>query len=282
MKKTSLISLAIVFVIGTLGLNVLFKPRPEEKNVEQLSEYMHNSYWWRGKYPPNIDIVLLDGTHFRLSEHVGKKIIILNFFTTWCGPCKEEMPELSAYYSKHSTDHLAFIGINVDEKPDLVKQFVSEVRPTFPVGIDNNGTFSDSLGIKSYPTTIVIGMDGKISLYEVGSIANAEVVFDPILKENLNKLQQHLVIDSTVYLRKLSHQPKPTAFDTDNTKTKITLSGDALKFAERMHCPSCSKSLVQCTCNFCDDVKAKLSTMDLKDKKDEQILKDLFLTGEKP
>jgi thiol-disulfide isomerase/thioredoxin len=280
MKKPLLLSLSISLVICMLLINAFFKPKPEEKDVKQLSEYMYNTYWWQGKYPPNFDLLLMDGTRFRLSEQIGKKVVILNFFTTWCEPCREETPELSAYYSKQTVEYLTFIGINVNEKPDLVKQYLSDLRPSFPVGIDNNSIISDQFNVKSYPTTIVIGLDGKIALYEVGGIANAEVVFDPIIAANRDNIRKHLVIDSTAYFREFANQPKPITPDTEVEKAKIQMAGDALKFAERMHCPSCGKSLVKCTCNFCDDVKLKLKTMDFKDKKDEQILKDLFLTGE--
>ena len=282
MKKPLLLSLAMMFIVGLLVLNAFFKPKPGEKDVKQLSEYMYNSYWWQGKYPPDFNIPLTDGTHFRLSEQIGKKVIILNFFTTWCESCKEETPELSAYYAKQSTEYLTFIGINVNEKPDLVKQYLSDLRPSFPVGIDNNSIISDQFNVKSYPTTIVIGVDGKIALYEVGSIANAEVVFDPIIAANRDNIRKHLGIDSIAYLREFAKQPKPKSIDTEFENSNVQLDGDALKFAERMHCPSCGKSLVNCTCNFCDDVKLKLKIMDFKDKTDEQILKDLFLPGEHP
>jgi thiol-disulfide isomerase/thioredoxin len=232
--------------------------------------------WWQDKHAPDFEVTALNNKQIRLSDYIGKKVIILNFFTTWCGPCRAELPELIAYYKKHEAENLVMIGINADEKKDLVDRFVAEQKISFPVGIDTNDVITAKYRVKSYPTTVFIGADGKVALYQIGQIDNADVVFESLFRLNQDIIKKGKGIDPAVYLQMPKAQPELSP-KKEICKPKVVLQGDAKAFAARLKCPSCKKSLSDCSCCFCESVQQELSKMDVTNKTDEQILKQLFL-----
>lgn len=139
----------------------------------------------QGKAVPDFVLELLDGRRFRLSAHIGKKVIILNFFATWCGPCKKELSELISFYEKRSNEPLLVIGIDGGESREKVERFVSRYGITFPVGIDGNGEVQESYGVRSFPTTVLIGSDGAVQMFHIGPIRNAERTLGPLFEKSL-------------------------------------------------------------------------------------------------
>lgn len=276
MSNKTLLVVIIALTVITVCVQWAIKEKPSEDRVADISNYIRDTTWWQGKYAPPLELTLLDGSTLKLADHVGKKIIILNFFTTWCEPCRMEIPELNSYYQKRQTNDLMMIGINVEEKVDLVKQFTRNQKISFTVGIDTRGEIAKRYRVKSYPTTVVIGADGKVALFQIGAIANADVVFDSLLRIHQDLIKRSQGVNPATYLRLAEasidqdtkgHTPKP----------KVILSGPAKEFASRMRCPSCHKSLLDCQCDFCESVVKNLFALDVKDKTDEQILKALFL-----
>lgn len=109
---------------------------------------------------PDFDGKLLSGEAFSLADHIGKKLVVLNFFTTSCAPCREEMPALSRYYDENK-DQVVILGVAVIEGQHIVKNFVENMKITYPTIIDG-GELTKALNVTGYPTTIVIGLDGNI------------------------------------------------------------------------------------------------------------------------
>lgn len=109
---------------------------------------------------PDFDGKLLSGEAFSLADHIGKKLVVLNFFTTSCAPCREEMPALSKFYDENK-DQVVILGVAVIEGQHIVKNFVENMKITYPVIIDG-GELTKALNVTGYPTTIVIGLDGNI------------------------------------------------------------------------------------------------------------------------
>jgi thiol-disulfide isomerase/thioredoxin len=109
---------------------------------------------------PNFDGKLLSGEAFSLANHIGKKLVVLNFFTTSCSPCREEMPALSKFYDENK-DQVVVLGVDVIEGQHVVKAFVESMKITYPIIIDG-GELTKALNVTGYPTTIVIGLDGNV------------------------------------------------------------------------------------------------------------------------
>ena len=175
--------LILIFLAALVFLHLGMKRQPEKIKMEQFSDSVRTPQKWQGKIAPDFNLTLLDGERFRLSEHIGKKIIILNFFATWCGPCKEEMPELNRFSLANAGKPILLIGIDDNEKRSVVEEFIGKYGVTFPVGIDTSNEIQRSYGVRSFPTTVLIGLDGSIQLYELGAISNADIAFGNLIKE---------------------------------------------------------------------------------------------------
>ncbi len=177
-RGIAIVSLLLAVAVILFHQTAKKEPSGEEAN---LTASMNQPTVWKGTRAPELTAELLSKETFSLSSQVGKKVVILNFFATWCGPCKEEMPELIRFAEKHKNDPLLFIGIDASEPESTVQDFVRDQGVTYPVAIDRNGNLQKAFGVRSFPTTVVIGPDGTVQLYEIGSISNADVAFDALL-----------------------------------------------------------------------------------------------------
>jgi len=255
------------------------KKKPDPEQIANYAKQIKKPGDWIGKYAPDFELPLLNGEKFVLSENIGKKVIVLNFFTTWCGPCKKEIPELNRFYGKYPDEELVFIGIDGNEEKDIVESFVKEYKMIFPVGIDDGRKIMEKYGVESYPTTILIGSNGEIWLYETGMISNADITFGSVYEMQKKIIKEGDGIKKEDYLRLLMAQESDT-----KKKTKvdeIELTGRAKEFSEKLFCPGCKKPLPQCRGSYSKNTRKKLKAMDLGTKSDEEILKELFLVKEK-
>jgi cytochrome c biogenesis protein CcmG/thiol:disulfide interchange protein DsbE len=121
-----------------------------------------------GKLAPDFVLQSTDGTTYRLSELRGHPVMI-NFWATWCGPCKDEMPAIEEAYRAHAGDGLIVLAINVRESARLVEPYVAKLRLTFPVLLDPSGSVSDRYRVRSLPTTWLVRADGTIDGWREGA-----------------------------------------------------------------------------------------------------------------
>lgn len=269
----------IVFYILVLSVVVLIfhfysKRQPAADETERLLDSFRKPSQWQGRYAPDFEIEFVDGSKFKLSDHIGKKVIILNFFATWCGPCKEEMPELTGFYEKHKGEPFLLMGINANEGYDKVREFAKELGITFPVGIDKNDKIQKMYTVRSYPTTILIGADGRVQTYEVGQITNADISFDAFYGLSMEMMKSGKGVERDTYLKNLTLQASLKAEKED--KDEFKLEGRAKTIAEKMNCPcGCSDLVGDCNCKTAKDIKSRLKTEALSKKTDEEIIRDL-------
>lgn len=119
----------------------------------------------KGEVAPDFELELLNGESVKLSELKGKKVLI-NFWATWCPPCKEEMPELQRFYEDYG-DEIMIIAINAtdsEKNEQVVRDFIDEYDYTFPVALDSEMEASDDYKLMTLPTSYFIGTDGVIQL----------------------------------------------------------------------------------------------------------------------
>ena len=105
----------------------------------------------------------------RLSDLKGN-VVFLNFWATWCGPCRVEMPSMEAIYNKYKEEGFEMLAVNCMEKQEDVLPFMEDNKFSFPVALDDEGKVGTAYGIQAIPTTFLIDREGKIILRLVGSI----------------------------------------------------------------------------------------------------------------
>ena len=119
-------------------------------------------------------VSLADGGEFTLSDHEGK-VILLNFWATWCGPCVGEMPAFEQLQETYGED-LVLLAVNSGEDEGTVKAFLEENGYTFPVVLDQEYAVSNLYPTEGIPYTVIIGTDGKVAAIQLGA-ADADTMY---------------------------------------------------------------------------------------------------------
>lgn len=110
---------------------------------------------------------LTDGSEFTLSDHEGK-VILLNFWATWCGPCVGEMPAFEKLQETYGED-LVLLAVNSGEDEGTVTSFLEKNGYTFPVALDPEYAVAMLYPTDGIPYTVIIGTDGKVAVTQVGA-----------------------------------------------------------------------------------------------------------------
>ena len=111
---------------------------------------------------PQFSLANLDGKNVSLKDFADK-VMVVDFWATWCGPCREEIPHLNKLYENYRGKGLVVVGISMDaEGPEVVKQFAKELRMEYPVVMGNENVQQDFGGIVGLPTTFIIDRKGNI------------------------------------------------------------------------------------------------------------------------
>lgn len=127
-----------------------------------------------GNLAPDFETVDDSGNPFRLSDERGK-VVLLNFWGTWCAPCRVEMPEFEQAYDDYKAQGFTIIGVNNGETRDAITAFRAEMGVTFPLVLDASFAIQDLYAVTAFPTTFVIGRDGAIMTYRYGALTAAEI-----------------------------------------------------------------------------------------------------------
>lgn len=113
------------------------------------------------KVAPNFDLTDLNGKQVKLSDYKGK-VVFLNFWATWCPPCKKEIPDFIELQKKYSNQGFTFIGIALDDYQSVVR-FVKDNKINYPVVIGDEALVKQYGNIRGIPTSFLVGKDGKIA-----------------------------------------------------------------------------------------------------------------------
>ncbi|MFY3792832.1 TlpA family protein disulfide reductase [Ureibacillus sp. MALMAid1270] len=126
----------------------------------------------------------LDGKQVQLSDYLGKKVI-LNFWTTWCPPCQEEVPELQKFYETSASQHdVVLLGLNItydDLGIDVIHDFREYYGITYPILLDETREITDSYEILTIPTTYIIDENGNLEKQIIGPLTSE--MLDEILED---------------------------------------------------------------------------------------------------
>jgi len=143
----------LVLVVAVLGIATLLNNRADGGDEPKVA--------------PDFTLTLFDGTEFRLADHRGK-VVVVNFWASWCDPCREEMPALQQAASA-AGDEVVFVGVGAKtDKDDDARAFATDYGVTYPIGRDTeggdrvNGAIQTAYGVFGFPATYVIDPDGNI------------------------------------------------------------------------------------------------------------------------
>lgn len=163
----------IMFINGSFGV---YKHLNDSNNSNSNSQSIDKEN--KNEKIMSIDFTLYDqnGKEHKLSDYKGKTVF-LNFWATWCPPCKEEMPYIEQLYKEYNKNNkdvviLVVASPNLDRegsKEDII-EFLQQEKYTFPVVMDNNGELAYQYGISAYPTTFIIDKEGYITQYVPGAM----------------------------------------------------------------------------------------------------------------
>lgn len=120
-----------------------------------------------GRSLPDINLPDLDGNIVRLSDYRGRPVLI-NFWATWCPPCRTEMDDLEAFYYEHQEEGLMILAINSGESREVAAEFAKEAGLSFSVLLDEDYSISDRWLINNLPTSILVGRDGVVKVIHIG------------------------------------------------------------------------------------------------------------------
>lgn len=125
-----------------------------------------------GHPAPDFTLSDLDGEQVNLSDLRGQ-VVVVNFWATWCMPCRVEMPEFEIVYNKWKDQGVVILGVNVFEDPSRVSSAAEEMGITFPILLDGEGQVAQSYELLGYPTTFLIDRDGIIKGIQIGQISGS-------------------------------------------------------------------------------------------------------------
>lgn len=123
---------------------------------------------------PSFESTTLTGETVRLSDYRGQ-VVMLNFWATWCPPCRAEMPTIQEMYEQRQQDGFVVLAINNAEMPAQVRPFVEVLSLEFPIVLDMEAQLQRAFAIQGYPTSIFIGPDGFTYATHSGLITEADM-----------------------------------------------------------------------------------------------------------
>lgn len=143
-----------------------------------------------GPRPPDFELDTLDGGSFRLSEHLGSSVVLIDFWATYCDPCLAAMPHLNELYQEHKQRGLVVVGVSIDgpESVAQVRSTVQKLGVEFPVALDDDSSVVAKYNPKlSAPFSVLIGRDGSVITKAEGYTTGRAAALDADVERALAK-----------------------------------------------------------------------------------------------
>ena len=126
---------------------------------------------------PDFTLRQLNGPNLRLGEQRGR-VVMVNFWATWCGPCRVELPHLSRLHDKYRGSGFVLLGVNIDEDPAVARALVGKMGLTFPVLLDPEKKVVGAYDLNAMPATVLIDRDGRVRHLHRGYKEGVEAVYE--------------------------------------------------------------------------------------------------------
>jgi cytochrome c biogenesis protein CcmG/thiol:disulfide interchange protein DsbE len=122
-----------------------------------------------GRPAPPFTLRLMDGQEVKLAELRGK-VVFLNFWASWCPPCRAEARSLEAAWQRHRAGDVIFLGVNIQDREEAAREFLKEFGVTYPNGIDRGNRIAIDYGVWGIPETFFIDRNGRITYKHIGAL----------------------------------------------------------------------------------------------------------------
>ena len=122
---------------------------------------------------PDFTLKNFDGTNLKLSEYRGQ-VVLVNFWASWCGPCRQEMPKLEELHQRYESLGVTILGVNVEEDSTLARRIVADRELTFPILADDRNIASELFDVDAMPSTVLIDKDGMVRFRHRGYMPGYE------------------------------------------------------------------------------------------------------------
>lgn len=131
---------------------------------------------------PDFTLKSLEGSNLRLEEYRGQ-VVLINFWASWCGPCRQEMPLLDRLHQRYVDTGFAVLGINVEGEEAPARELIDRIPVTFPVLIDEGQAVSELYKLEAMPSTVVVDRDGVVRYIHRGYKPGDEAKYVEVVKE---------------------------------------------------------------------------------------------------
>ena len=133
---------------------------------------------------PDFTLRTTSGPNLRLQEQRGG-VVMINFWASWCGPCRQEMPQLNKLYDKYRSAGFVLLGVNVDQDARQASELALKLGVKFPILLDSEKTVSRLYDLSTMPTTVLIDRDGRVRYVHNGYRAGYEDTYEKQIRELL-------------------------------------------------------------------------------------------------
>jgi peroxiredoxin len=135
---------------------------------------------------PDFTLRSATGPAVRLQEQRGR-VVMVNFWATWCGPCRQEMPHLNRLYGKYREAGFTLLGVNIDEDPERAVGLAARLGLQFPVLLDTDKKVSRLYDLSTMPSTVLIDRDGRLRHVHLGYREGVEATYERQVRELLKE-----------------------------------------------------------------------------------------------
>jgi thiol-disulfide isomerase/thioredoxin len=131
---------------------------------------------------PDFTLKSSSGKNLKLSEHRGE-VVLLNFWASWCGPCRKEMPYLEQIQEKYADYGFTVLGVNVEEDSSKANKMLKDIPVSFPILYDTTNSVSKAYKVSAMPTTVIIDRDGNMRYLHKGYKSGDEATYKQWVKK---------------------------------------------------------------------------------------------------
>ncbi|MEZ5596330.1 MAG: TlpA disulfide reductase family protein [Pseudomonadales bacterium] len=131
---------------------------------------------------PDFTLKSLDGSNVRLEDLRGQ-VVLINFWATWCGPCRQEMPVLDRLYKRYQDTGFTIVGVNVEGEAAPAQALATKTGVTFPILLDDAQKVSKLYDLKAMPSTVVVDRDGNMRFLHRGYKPGDEERYVAVVRE---------------------------------------------------------------------------------------------------